>query len=96
MLVKSLLIYSAKTNAADSGEGGILPLPFFFPWVIFPGVDSWLSSHIDSMQWVFYFVNTVTIYFVFGGLRALLRKPKSQWMRCRNGLATPCSLGVTP
>lgn len=59
------LTYSALTNHADSGEGGILLIPFALPWLYMLPVDQntlWLFP-------VYIFLNAFLIYCLLGGLR---------------------------
>lgn len=59
------LIYSASTNHADSGEGGILLIPFALPWLYMLPADQntlWLFP-------VYIFLNAFLIYCLLGGLR---------------------------
>lgn len=59
------LIYSAATNPADSGEGGVLLLFFALPWIMyFP------RSLINPFSAVAMIVmNSLLIYLITGGLR---------------------------
>lgn len=59
------LFYSSSTNPGDSGEGGVLLLPFVMPWVMFLP-DAWggLGSVIGIVV-----LNAVLLYLLFGGLR---------------------------
>lgn len=59
------LYFSASQNAADSGESGILLLPFAMPWVMWLPVE-WLGPLSGFLCVVF---NAALIYGVFGGLR---------------------------
>ena len=54
----------ASKNPADSGESGILLLPFAMPWVMWLPVD-WLGPW-SGVACVL--VNAVIVYGVFGGL----------------------------
>jgi hypothetical protein len=59
------VIYSASTNPGDSGESGILLLPFAMPWVtILP--QNWLGPWAGLGL---IFLNGVILYLLFGGLR---------------------------
>ena len=55
----------ASKNPADSGESGILLLPFAMPWIlIIP--RAWLGPWVGLGCILF---NAVILYCVFGGLR---------------------------
>ena len=55
----------ASKNPADSGESGILLLPFAMPWIlIIPG--KWLGLSVGLGCIV---LNAFILYCVFGGLR---------------------------
>ena len=59
------VLYSATTNPADSGESGLLLLPFAMPWVaIMP--QSWLSA---TTGFGAIGLNASILYLIFGGLR---------------------------
>ncbi len=65
------VIYSATTNPADSGESGILLLPFATPWVmIMP--QGWVGplTGIGAI-----FLNAMILYLLFGGLRFKITEP---------------------
>ena len=58
------LLHSVHTNLGDSGEGGVLLLPFIFPWWFL------LLSLDVNLQWflpVMLLFNAFIIYCVFGG-----------------------------
>ncbi len=60
------LMYSAHTNPTDSGEGGILLIPFISPWFFM------LQGMYANSLWLFpvlILLNAFIIYCVFGGLR---------------------------
>ena len=57
--------FVASKNPADSGESGILLLPFAMPWVMWLPVD-WLGP-IAALLCVL--INGLIIYCLFGGLR---------------------------
>ncbi len=65
LMVLGWVVFSASSNPADSGEAGILLLPFAMPWIEFMP-EGWLGlpAAVGSV-----FVNAVLIYLVFGGLR---------------------------
>lgn len=59
------IFFIASKNPADSGESGILLLPFAMPWItMLPG--SWLGL-FGALGC--FLLNGLIIYFVFGGLR---------------------------
>ena len=63
--VFSWIFFVASKNPADSGESGILLLPFAMPWIsIMP--SSWLGpgAGLGSIL-----LNALILYCVFGGLR---------------------------
>ena len=55
----------ASKNPADSGESGILLLPFTMPWILVVP-DDWLGLSLGSVCILF---NAAILYCVFGGLR---------------------------
>jgi len=55
----------ASKNPADSGESGILLLPFAMPWVMWLPVE-WLGPWAGFLCAL---LNSVLIYLLFGGLR---------------------------
>lgn len=65
-LLSALAVFEAtRKNPADSGESGILLLPFAMPWIaIIP--ENWLglAAGLGCIL-----VNTLILYCVFGGLR---------------------------
>lgn len=63
--VFSWIFFVASKNPADSGESGILLLPFAMPWImIIPGKWLGLWTGIGCIL-----LNAVILYCVFGGLR---------------------------
>lgn len=59
------IFFVASTNPADSGESGILLLPFAMPWIsLVP--SSWLGPLVASGCVL---LNALILYCVFGGLR---------------------------
>lgn len=70
----SYLLYSAHTNHADSGEGGILLLPFGMPWIFMFPESARIRSIMPQLLCISALLNTVLLYFIFGGLAALVRK----------------------
>lgn len=59
------VFFIASKNPADSGESGILLLPFAMPWVlIIPGSWLGLGTGLGCI-----FLNACILYCVFGGLR---------------------------
>jgi hypothetical protein len=61
--------FIASKNPADSGESGILLLPFAMPWVTWLPPE-WLGPGMALLCVTF---NGLIVYCVFGGLR--LQKP---------------------
>ena len=59
------IFFVASRNPADSGESGILLLPFALPWVML-APESWLGP---SLGLACVLLNAVLVYCVFGGLR---------------------------
>ena len=55
----------ASKNPADSGESGILMLPFMMPWI------NWIPVHLLGLATGFACIlfNTLLLYCLFGGLR---------------------------
>ena len=59
------IFFIASKNPADSGESGILLLPFAMPWItMLP--SAWLGL---ISAFVCILLNGLILYFVFGGLR---------------------------
>jgi hypothetical protein len=59
------IFFVASKNPADSGESGILLLPFAMPWIsLVPG--KWLGLGV-GMGCIF--LNALILYCLFGGLR---------------------------
>lgn len=64
-VVFAWVFFVASRNPADSGESGILLLPFAMPWVSFlPGAWLGLWAGLGCI-----FLNALLLYCVFGGLR---------------------------
>lgn len=59
------IFFVASKNPADSGESGILLLPFAMPWISL-APRSWLGAWF-AMSCVF--LNALILYLIFGGLR---------------------------
>jgi hypothetical protein len=59
------IIYSASTNPGDSGESGILLLPFAMPWIMLIP-QNWLAP-ITGFGLIG--LNALILYAIFGGLR---------------------------
>lgn len=72
--VFTFLLYSARTNHADSGEGGILLLPFGMPWIFMFPESRHIQSIMPQLLCFSAFLNSVLVYFIFGGIAALIRK----------------------
>jgi hypothetical protein len=63
--VSCWVFFIASKNPADSGESGILLLPFTMPWItILP--SAWVGLPV-ALGCVL--LNTVSVYLLFGGLR---------------------------
>ena len=59
------VFFVASKNPADSGESGILLLPFAMPWIdLVP--DLWLGPWL---AWSCILLNALILYCIFGGLR---------------------------
>jgi hypothetical protein len=63
------LFFVASKNPADSGESGILLLPFAMPWIVKMPV-AWVGPWAGFVCVLF---NTLIVYCVFGGLRLAKR-----------------------
>lgn len=66
--VMFLVLLSGINNPGNSGEGGVLLLPFVLPWIlIFPDIP--YSSHSQSIMilylWVSAFLNSILIYLIY-------------------------------
>ena len=59
------IFFVASKNPADSGESGILLLPFAMPWISL-APRSWLGAWF-AMSCVL--LNGLILYLIFGGLR---------------------------
>jgi uncharacterized membrane protein YhaH (DUF805 family) len=59
------IFFVASKNPADSGESGILLLPFAMPWVMWLPVG-WLGQFTG---FACIFLNALLLYLLFGGLR---------------------------
>jgi uncharacterized membrane protein YhaH (DUF805 family) len=66
------IFFVASRNPADSGESGILLLPFAMPWVMWLPVE-WLGLYSGLGCILF---NTLVLYLVFGGLRLSSKTPR--------------------
>ena len=60
------IFFVASKNPADSGESGILLLPFAMPWIMWLPVG-WLGPRTG---FACIFLNALILYLLFGGLRA--------------------------
>ncbi|MCW8873595.1 hypothetical protein ACFL33_05335 [Pseudomonadota bacterium] len=67
--VLAWIFFVASKNPADSGESGILLLPFAVPWVMWLPVE-WLGPWAAVLCVL---LNAVIIYVLFGGLRLKTR-----------------------
>ncbi len=59
------IYFIAFRNPADSGESGILLLPFAMPWIMWLPVE-WLGP-LAGFGCIL--LNTILLYLAFGGLR---------------------------
>lgn len=59
------IFFVASKNPADSGESGILLLPFASPWIMWLPVG-WLGL---PAAFACFFLNALILYLLFGGLR---------------------------
>lgn len=59
------VFFIASRNPADSGESGLLLLPFALPWIMLVPVQ-WLGP-ISGIGMIFF--NALILYLVFGGMR---------------------------
>ena len=65
LAVFAWIFFVASKNPADSGESGILLLPFAMPWImILP--SAWIGPFTGIAMILF---NAFILYLVFGGLR---------------------------
>jgi hypothetical protein len=71
LAVFSWIFFVASKNPADSGESGILLLPFAMPWIMWLPVE-WLGLYSGLGCILF---NTLVLYLLFGGLRLSFKKP---------------------
>jgi hypothetical protein len=73
------LLYSAMTNPADSGEGGLLLLAFTLPWsLILPDFvveAGWFQALAPLPAWALIGLNAFLLYCIAGGLRIAWRAP---------------------
>ncbi|MFA4828630.1 MAG: hypothetical protein WC855_14320 [Thermodesulfovibrionales bacterium] len=74
LLLFFILMVSGRTNPGNSGESGILLLPFLLPWIIFLRTGSWFDHNIETLIWVVILLNTLIIYLICGGAYALFKK----------------------
>ena len=59
------LFFVASKNPADSGESGIMLLPFAMPWIMWFPVE-WLGP-LTGLACIV--LNALLLYLLFGGLR---------------------------
>ena len=59
------IFFVASKNPADSGESGVLLLPFALPWV-FLAPEPWVGPVLGLISILF---NAALLYLVCGGLR---------------------------
>jgi hypothetical protein len=64
--VFSWIFFVASKNPADSGESGLLLLPFAMPWIMWLPIG--LAGPLVGIACIF--LNALILYFLFGGLRA--------------------------
>lgn len=71
MAVVGWVFVAALTNPADSGESGVLLLPFVMPWIaLLP--STWLGPGIAVACLL---LNAFILFCVFGGLRPSRGQP---------------------
>ncbi|NJD90992.1 MAG: hypothetical protein FIA91_05680 [Geobacter sp.] len=74
------LMESARTNPADSGEGGVLLLPFVSPWVFMIPESLMMSPIHDKLilplMSFFALLNSILLYFLFGGAASIMKSWK--------------------
>lgn len=72
------LLYSAHTNPADSGEGGVLLLLLAMPWPRLLPDALWDSSAAGRfgpfLCWAMIVLNALLLYCIAGGLRWRARR----------------------
>ena len=67
------IFFVASKNPADSGESGILLLPFAMPWITMMP-DAWLGL-LAAMGSIL--LNALILYFLFGGFRITKRQDRT-------------------
>jgi len=77
----AFVMESARTNPGDSGESGILLLPFVSPWIFMVPADLIRSPNWAKLNTLFIvlfvILNTFLVYFLFGGMASLIREWKN-------------------
>lgn len=66
------IFFIASKNPADSGESGIMLLPFAMPWIMWLPVE-WLGP-LTGLACIL--LNALILYLLFGGLRFGKDRPK--------------------
>jgi len=66
-------LYSVRTNPGDSGESGIVMLPFSVPWILMVPSSVAYSRFWAYGVYSFYFacvsINALILYILTGGMR---------------------------
>jgi hypothetical protein len=72
--IRAWLLVSAYTDAADSGEGGVLLFAFTLPWTLLVPESilgaAWFDAVGPWLAWGAIALNAFLLYCVAGGLRA--------------------------
>lgn len=66
------IVFIASKNPADSGESGLLLLPFAMPWIML--IPNALVGPFTGMAMILF--NALILYLVFGGVRIAKRPDK--------------------
>ena len=73
------IFFVASKNPADSGESGILLLPFAMPWIML--MPNALVGPFTGMAIILF--NALILYLVFGGVR-IAKRPEKLLSRTRD------------
>ena len=65
LVIFAWIFFVASKNPADSGESGIMLLPFAMPWIMWLPVE-WLGP-LSGLACIV--LNAVILYLLFGGLQ---------------------------
>jgi hypothetical protein len=86
--IETWLLYSAYADPADSGEGGLLLLPFMLPWLMLVPDwalrAAWFDAVGPGLAWGMIFVNAFLLYCLAGGLRWKARAATGSQARDRD------------